>query len=187
MNERKKGNSVVTHRLTEDGKIAFSVVGAGEFVFDPAGCSDDTERSAALHGYVQKISDKAAIGRDPETGASATPEEKFAAMKECAERLQNGGLWNAVRESGTGAEGGILFQAMRRLYPQAWATKAAFAEYLEGKAASESERLKKAVTVANVRNGLLSVRKIASVIETIRAEAGKGVKVDAAGMLQELE
>lgn len=76
---------------------------AGTLTFDMAGFFGDVwaamgepQKACAVNGMKQKIADRAAIGRDPETGASATDEEKFAAMQETAERLQSGGAWNTV-------------------------------------------------------------------------------------------
>jgi hypothetical protein len=185
MQSKRKSNSIITHVLGANDVITFTV-GAQSFTFDAATVSAETLRAATLHGFVQKISDRAAIGRDPETGASATPEEKFAAMKETAERLMAGGPWNAVA-TGTGSAGGVLYRAMRNLYPQAWATRAEFAEYIKAKAVSESARLGKHVTENDVRAGLMGVKKISKEIERIRQEEGKAVAVDAGGMLQELE
>jgi hypothetical protein len=142
---------------------------------------------AMIHGVIQKVSDRAAIGRDPETGASATPEEKFAAMKECAERLMSGGPWNAVATGGGGNQGGLLYRAMRTLYPQAWSDKTSFAAYIMQKALSESARLGKKVSETDVRNGLMATKKIAKEIDRIRQEEGKALAIDAGGMLQELE
>lgn len=176
----------MTHERLESGVIRFTV-GAQSFEFDPAkaGCQTD----ARDHGYVQKISDRAAIGRDPETGASATPEEKFEAMKACAERLQNGGPWNAIAVGGTGNVGGILYRAMRTLYPQAWSDKVSFAAYIAEKAISETAKQTdgKKVTEADIRASLMSVKKIAKEIERIRQEEGKAIAVNTGEMLQELE
>jgi len=144
-------------------------------------------QSALINGFKQKIADRAAIGRDPETGASATPEEKFAAMKECADRLMAGGPWNAVATGGTGNQGGLLYRAMKAIYPNAWSDKTSFAAYIMQKAISESERLKKKVSEADVRAGLMAVKRVAKEIDRIRQEEGKTVGIDAGGMLQELE
>ena len=93
MNATRKSNSIITHELLDGNVLRFTVVGAGSFDFDPSGCTDETEVSATLHGYVQKISDKAAIGRDTETGRPASPQAKFDAMKNMADHLAGGGAW----------------------------------------------------------------------------------------------
>jgi hypothetical protein len=186
MQSKRKSNGIIGHTVDATDKITFSV-GEHSFVFDATSVSAETLRAATLHGFVQKISDRAAIGRDPETGASATPEEKFAAMKECADRLMSGGPWNAVTTGGTGSTGGLLFRAMKTLYPNAWSDRVTFAAYITEKAISESTRLGKKVSETDVRNGLMATKKIAKEIERIRQEEGKLVAIDATGMLQELE
>ncbi len=199
MQSKRKGNTVVTHAVA-DNVITFAV-GPQSFDVDAALVAfgeANGERQAAwtdlhpngragiIHGIVQKVSDRAAIGRDPETGASASPEEKFAAMKECADRLMSGGPWNAVA-TGTGTAGGLLYRAMRALYPNAWSDKTSFALYIAEKALSESERLKKKVTENDVRAGLGAVKKVAKEMERIRQEEGKSVGINANEFLQELE
>jgi hypothetical protein len=186
MQSKRKQNSIVTHERLESGAIRFTV-GTQSFDFELPSEGSANYQQAALHGFVQKISDRAAIGRDPETGASATPEEKFAAMKECADRLMSGGPWNAVQTGGAGAQGGLLYRAMRALYPNAWSDKVSFAAYIAQKAISESARLGKRVSETDVRNGLMATKKIAKEIDRIRQEEGKALAIDAGGMLQELE
>src|SRR6267154_557863 len=194
MQSKRKQNAVVGHTVDDSGKIEFKSE-AGSFIVDMMVLSADVDfkmlppliQRAAIHGVIQKVSDRAAIGRDPETGASATPEEKFAAMKECAERLMWGGPWNAVATGGTGNQGGLLYRAMKAIYPNAWSDKTSFATYIMQKALSESERLKRKVSETDVRAGLMAVKRVAKEIDRIRQEEGKTVDIDAGGMLQELE
>ena len=107
-----KSNAVVTHEVRPDGQVVFRVLGAGSFPFDPSGCSDETERTATLHGYVQKISDKAAIPRDAKTGRSATPQAKFTAMKALADHLQGGGSCTTRQPSVSRLDRAALFAAV---------------------------------------------------------------------------
>lgn len=186
MQSKRKQNSIVTHVLDVvlGRKVIRFTVGEQSFEMPTEGLAEDVVQSAFLHGLVQKISDRAAIGRDPETGASATPEEKFAAMKECAERLMSGGPWNAVATGGTGSTGGLLFRAMKTLYPNAWSDRVTFAAYIAEKAISETARLGVKVTETDVRNSLMRVKKIAKAMDELR---GPVVVVEVGGMLQELE
>jgi len=194
MQSKRKQNAVVGHTVDDSGKIEFKSE-AGSFIVDMMVLSADVDfkmlppliQRAAIHGVIQKVSDRAAIGRDPETGASATPEEKFAAMKECADRLMSGGPWNAVATGGTGSQGGLLYRAMKAIYPNAWSDRTSFATYIMQKALSESERLKRKVSETDVRAGLMAVKRVAKEIDRIRQEEGKTVGIDAGGMLQELE
>ena len=193
MQSKRKTNGIVGCIFNGHHTMAFSV-GEQSFNLDVMQiCGEaffnlsQNGKEAVVHGLRQKVSDRAAIGRDPETGASATPEEKFAAMKECAERLMSGGPWNAVATGGTGNQGGLLYRAMKAIYPNAWSDKTSFATYIMQKALSESERLKRKVSETDVRAGLMAVKRVAKEIDRIRQEEGKTVDIDAGGMLQELE
>jgi hypothetical protein len=165
-----KSNSIITHTVTPDG-IVFTIAGAGSFTFDPRGCTDDVELSATTHGYVQKISDRAAIGRDPDTGKSASPAEKLAAMHECADRLQSGGPWNAVREGG-GNEGGLLYRAMKALFPASWGSREEFADCLQ-RTAEERK-----IEVSDVRRSLMAVKSVREKMNELR-EPGDSALGDA--------
>lgn len=66
---------------------------------------------AICHGLKQKVGDAAAIGRDKDTGASASVGDKRVAMCEVAKQLQGeGATWNrkAAKGEGTGGEGLFL-------------------------------------------------------------------------------
>ena len=108
---KEERQSIIQHVIMPSGVVAFTVAGAGTFTFDPAGCTDEVETQATLHGYVQKISDKAAIPRDSKTGASATSAQKFERMKALADHLAGGGAWN-VRVAGSLLNRAALFEAI---------------------------------------------------------------------------
>lgn len=129
--------------------------------------SDEIKTQALMHGLKQKIVDAAAIGRNPETGKSATVKEKFAAMKEVADRLQNG-EWNKQREAGT-STGGLLVRALQRLYPKKDAEE--IQAFVEGK-----DRKEQAALRANP--------KVAAIIAEIRSENSE---IDTDGLLGELK
>lgn len=131
--------------------------------------SPEMVRYAMMHGLKQKLVDAAAIARDPETGRSATISDKFAAVREVADRLL-AGQWNATRE-GNGT-GGLLYRALCRLYPAK--TPEAIAEYLETKTEAEKTALRKNP-------------KVAAIIEEIRVETGKAANIDTDAMLDELD
>lgn len=70
---------------------------------------------AALHGLKQKLVDAAAILRNPDTGASATIDDKYDAVREIYDRITSpDGTWNKVRGDGTGggASVGLLVRAL---------------------------------------------------------------------------
>lgn len=72
---------------------------------------------ALAHGLKQKLVDAAAIARNTETGASATVQDKKAAVLAVLERLL-AGEWNKAREGGDGAaKGSLLLLALGRMNP----------------------------------------------------------------------
>lgn len=127
---------------------------------------------ALMHGLKQKLVDAAAIARNPDTGRSATVEDKYEAVKTVYDRLLTG-LWNAPRGEGGTGTGGLLFRALVRMYPSK--TPAALREFLAGKTASEQAALRK-----NPR--------VAAIIEEIKAEDADGEGEDTSdALLDELE
>lgn len=89
MQTKAKTNSVVTHAV-EGRVITFNVKDAGSFTLDLDACSQAVRDRAMLHGMIQRISDRAAISRDSETGRAATPQEKLDAMKGLADFYATG-------------------------------------------------------------------------------------------------
>lgn len=81
--------------------------------------SDGIREAAIMHGLKQKLVDAAAIGRDPDTGRTATIDDKFAAVREVFDRITGPApTWNKVRvdgESTAAGKGGLLVRAMMRL------------------------------------------------------------------------
>lgn len=117
---------------------------------------------ATMHGLKQKLVDAAAISRNPDTGATASIEDKYNAVYEVYQRLLNG-EWNKNREGGGGVSGGLLFRALCRMYDRK--TPEAIREFLDGKTKAEQSALR-----ANP--------KIAAIIDEIRAERVSGVDSD---------
>jgi len=130
----------------------------------------DTEivNRAVMHGLKQKLVDAAAISRNPDTGATASIEDKYNAVYDVYQRLLNG-EWNKNREGGGGVSGGLLFRALCRMYSRK--TPEQIREFLDGKTKAEQSALR-----ANP--------KIAAIIDTIRAERVSGV--DSEDLLDEL-
>lgn len=126
---------------------------------------------AIFHGLKQKLVDAAAISRNPETGRAASVEDKFQAVKTVFDRLL-AGQWNATREGG-GATGGLLLQALCRMYAGR-KTPDELKAFLADKTDAEKTALRK-----NPR--------VAQIIEEIRAETGKAATIDTNELLGELE
>jgi hypothetical protein len=127
----------------------------------PAELTTELQRIATLHGLKQKLVDAAAISRNPETGRSATVDDKYDAVYAVYQRLISG-QWNEPREGG-GNQGGLLFKALCRMYADK--TPEQLREWLEKKSDKEKAALR-----ANP--------KVAAVIAEIQAEAGKDVNTD---------
>lgn len=153
------------------GVLTISCEGFKDIVANPLNMPNDICEQATLHGLKQKIVDAAAIGRNPDTGRSASVAEKYAAMLEVFERLC-GGDWNKGRADGTTGSGGLLFRALVILYPAKSADD--LRTYLEGKTKTEQAALRKNP-------------KVAAIIDTLRDDddAANG-ETDTDAMLDEL-
>jgi hypothetical protein len=108
MQTKPKSNSVVTVSRPEDrpSVIVFHVLGAGDLEFDLTKVSVPNANHAAIHGFIQRVSDAAAKGRDPKTGASASPSVKYGNMKRLVDHYMSGAeTWSPARAEG--AAGGL--------------------------------------------------------------------------------
>jgi hypothetical protein len=125
---------------------------------------------AMLHGFKQKLIDAAAIGRDPDTGKSATIDDKYFAVKEVFERLHEG-EWNKQREGAP--TGGLLLRALLRMF-DGKKTREQLVEWLGAKSDAEKAALRKNA-------------KIAAIIEEIKAEGADTEGIDTDAMLDEID
>jgi hypothetical protein len=91
-----------TNTTTRTPDISATIVGnvvhitygcGGGWELDADALSSEVRTAAMLAGLKSKLIDAAAIPRDTETGKSATPEQKAAAVTAMAERLE-AGHWN---------------------------------------------------------------------------------------------
>lgn len=134
--------------------------------------SESVRELALMHGLKQKLVDAAAISRNPDTGRSATTEDKYNAVREVYDRLLSG-QWNKQREGGSGGNsGGLLFRALTRIYPTK--TPEQIRAFLEGKSDAEKATLRK-------------LPAIAAIIEQLKAESAKTDGIDGAALLAGLE
>ena len=76
----------------------------------------DLRQQAMMHGFKQKLVDAAAIARNPDTGRSATVDDKFNAVNEVYQRLL-AGHWNKPAGEASSGAGGLLARALKVLYP----------------------------------------------------------------------
>lgn len=123
-----------------------------------AGCADirinytelgvEVAQAAILHGLKQKIVDAAAISRNPDTGRSATAQDKHAAMLEVATRLM-AGQWNKAAGDGSTGQGGLLFRALCQKY-DGKKTADEIKTFLEGKTKAEQAALRANPAIAAI-------------------------------------
>ena len=85
-----KMNSIIGTTINDDRSVTFNVKDAGAFTFHIGQVSAVCADRATLHGFIQRISDGAAMSRDQTTGLPATPEATFARMKSIAEHYMSG-------------------------------------------------------------------------------------------------
>lgn len=121
-------------------------------------------QQATMHGLKQKLVDAAAISRNPDTGKSATVQDKFDAVLEVYDRLC-AGQWNKNREGG-GATGGLLLRALLAMH-DGRKTREQIEAFLADKTDAEKAALR-----ANP--------KVAAIIATLKVDkADKGIDTDA--------
>lgn len=138
--------SVTAVAATISGTVLKLTFGNGDsLIVDSTALAPEIVQAAVMHGLKQKLIDAAAISRDPETGRTATIDDKAAAVRIVWERItrQVNPSWNVVRVAGEGggkAKGGILVAAMMRLTSKSRADVLAF---LEAKTKEEVAALRK--------------------------------------------
>lgn len=174
----KRSNSIIGTeiiRRPEDQEpigIMFTVKGAGVVSLQLSKIHADNLRHAAIHGMIQRISDAAAISRNPETGAAASPEAKLEAMQKLVAHYESGTAeWTRVREAGP--KGGLLFEALVRMGNSAEEVR----EFLDGLSDKEQAALREDSDVA----------PIIAQIKAEKAKADTGPKPDTKAMLASLK
>ena len=153
-----------------DSTLVLAFQNGEHITLDPATMSQDIREQAMLHGFKQKLVDAAAISRDPETGRSATVQDKFNAVAEVFNRL-TAGQWNATREGGGQVKGGVLVEALCRLYPAK--PREGLVEFVAAKTDKEKAALRKNP-------------KVAAIIAQIKAEKDSDSDDDSDELLAEL-
>ena len=165
-------NAQITAQI-DGARLTLSFADGRELELDFWRLSDEVRQYAAMHGLKQKLVDAAAIGRNPETGRSASIEDKYQAVWTVYDRITRLGEWNAVRGEGGTGTGGLLFAALCRMYAGR-KTEEELREWLSTKDKKAQAELRKNP-------------KVAVIIEQIKAE--RGTDDDGAGedLLNELD
>ena len=146
---------ITVDRIANDLVIEFAH--GKRIELNPVDLADSVYKQAVYHGLKQKLVDAAAISRNPETGRSASIEDKYQAVKTVYDRLL-AGHWNAVRGEGGTGTGGLLFAALCRMYA--------------GRKTEEELREWLATKDKKAQAELRKNPKVATIIEQIKAERG---------------
>lgn len=173
-------NALITVEAGESGALTFTV-GSASFTIDPATFAEEIRNRAMAHGFVQKISDAAAIAKSELTGdAAKDAATKFEAMRSVAERLESG-EWSKRSGDGSGPVAGIIYRAFEE-----WALAMA----AKGKKDAPTAEKLRSVYDAKSRAEQLALRNvpaIAKIIDRIKSERGTtGEAVDTSALLAEL-
>lgn len=176
-----KKNALVQITPTHEGNLNVKVTGVGEFVFDRSKTSIECRHVAEMKGWKFTLEDSAALSRDTETGKSATPEEKFAAIKAIADHYMSGvTVWGRARAAGGAVDdAGMVVLALARVKECDVDAANAMIERMMVKKAIE----RKAV-LANLRTNPAIVKAVGE-IRAERAAANKSA--NAADLLAEMD
>lgn len=162
--EHFRSNSVIRVEPDMAGrKLNIHVFQQGTLTLDLTQVAQANLDRATFHGFKQRIPDAAAIARDEGTGVSATPAEKFAAMKRLVEHYNSGAEGWALTERAAG-EGTLLFQAIMRDSPE------------------KDEKAVREFVVAlskGKRDAMLNSERLKEHVAAIRQESGKEIDSDA--------
>ena len=167
----KKSPAIAAVVADDFGSLTLNFSHGKQLVLTIAHLTPQISAYALMHGLKQKLVDAAAISCNPETGRSATIEDKYEAVAGVYDRLL-AGEWNKPREGGAAVAGGLLFKALCRMY--ATKTPEYIREFLAKKTDAEKAALRK-----NPR--------VAEIIETIKAENAKDDDGSSDALLDELE
>jgi hypothetical protein len=112
---KKRANSILSQRVI-DGNREYTVYGIGTLTLYPDKVSAVCRAYAMGHGFDQRVRDAAALSANRDTGKSATPQEKFDAMKRIVDHLNSGtDDWHIkVAAAPKGPDAGTIILAMVR-------------------------------------------------------------------------
>jgi hypothetical protein len=96
----KKNATVGT--MLDGGVLTLTVTGFPPIVVDSEKLHPNIQLGAMMRGLKQRLENAAALERNRETGRSATPEEKYNAIRELANWVTQGDQWEAPRATGRG-------------------------------------------------------------------------------------
>lgn len=165
------------HGVAGEGQVDVPVI--EELKFNPELVDGELRKAAEWHGWEQRLRDAAAKPRDVKTGKSATPAEKFNAIKKLAEHYLSGGKeWNLR----TGPQAGVVQRNEDKQL-----LKAALAEYLPavGKdRTAEQIHLSVEKMDKGQVSALLGQKEIAEIVLKLREEKAEELEIDAEELLE---
>jgi hypothetical protein len=142
-NSRKSAISadVFMPRMT----LTLTFSNGNEIVVDANMLNQSVRDAALMHGLKQKLVDAAAISRNLDTGASATIDDKYNAVKKIADRLMlPDGVWNEGRKSAdAGSTAGVNSILLRALMQMTGRDEAYVRDYLSAKTKEQRAALRK--------------------------------------------
>ena len=94
--------------------MTVAVAGLPDIVVDRKNLSNGAAEGAFWQGLRKRVTDGAALERDPTTGKPATPAAKHARMAKIAEHLNGGGAW-AMGGAGGGVSEATIITALARV------------------------------------------------------------------------
>ena len=154
-------------------QLSLTFASGDSLVIDSTKLAPAIIAQAIMHGLKQKLIDAAAISRDPETGRTATIDDKYRAVRAVYDRITHPDApeWNKTRAGeGGGNKGGLLLRAMMRLTGKSREDVMAF---LEDKSKEEIAALRK-----NPR--------VTEIMDQLRAESAKTDGIDSDALLDGL-
>jgi hypothetical protein len=176
-------NALITVSADDNNVLTFTVGNVGSFTLNPADAPEALRTRAMLHGFVQKVSDAAAIAKaDLPKDPTEAAKTKFEAMQSVANRLVGENAeWSKRSGDGSGPVAGIIFRAFEEWVGD-MATKAKKPTPDAAAIRAKYDALDRAGQLA-----LRNVPAIAKIIERIKSERGsKAETVDTGSLLGEL-
>lgn len=138
-----------------------------------ANCSDAVKREAMGYGLEVRLTRRAALDANQKTGKSATPAQKYDAIKLLADHYAAGGDWRMAAAGGGGglsADTRALIEALVRAL---------------GLSEDVAEEQVREMTTSE-RDALRGDEEIKPVLDAIYAERAKAAGADAKGLLAKL-
>lgn len=172
----RAGSIISTQRM--DGKLIFNVAGAGSLTLDPDKVSAENRSRAMYHGFEQRVRDAGALLRNTDNGATASPADKFEAMRRIVDHLVSGATeWAIKAAAGGGTDAGLTIMALMRV--KGWGIDQANAQI-------DKIALAKTLERKDVLANLAKNPDIIRAVGDIKAERAAKSAVDAGDLLDEM-